>query len=127
MVLFCSVREWIGCMQVCCQSRTTHSSPANTTASYPQLLYTLDSAYLTGHTHQPHPSLVQFPSHWSSSDYYRPVVAPAHSSVLVDTGYVSAESSPISSQHSLLVSHTPFPLHLVRHAPIPTPLPLKSR
>ena len=102
-VYVCSVRDWIECMQVCCQSRTTHSSPANTTSSYPHLLYALDSTYLSSHAHQSHTSLVSFPSHWQGGECFRPVVAPAPSSMLVDTGYVSAESSP-TSQHSLPVS-----------------------
>lgn len=94
-------------MQVCCQSRRTTSSPPNLTApttptvfsTYPHLLYTVDStAYLPGHTH---PSLVPLPSHW---DYQSPVAT--QSSLLVDTGYVSAEASPTSTAavHSLMVS-----------------------
>lgn len=92
----CSVRRWIECMQVCCSSRTTHSAPPDTTPTLisPQpLLYTLDSTYLHSSTHQAHP-LLSFPSQWVTPDYYG---ASSHSSLLVDTGYVSAESSPTSS------------------------------
>lgn len=116
---FCfSVREWIECMQVCCQSRTTTSSPRNVTATatptnftapatptvfstvYPQLLYTVGSAaYLPGHAL---PSLVPLPSYW---DYRSPLVA-TQQSLLVDAGYASAQSSPTATAavHSLMVS-----------------------
>lgn len=102
----CSVREWIQCMQVCCQSCTTHSSPPTAviaTTQPPSLSYRYNSTLMTGHTHQTHP-LLQYPSHWTAPDCYAPVVTP--SSVLVDTGYVSAESSPTYLPHTAVVSLT---------------------
>lgn len=119
----CSVREWIQCMQVCCQSRTSYSSQLlpphqqSTTAAFrlPSFHYPLDSAaYLTQpilNVHSPWHTGPSACDYLSSTAVVAPstlasslVVAPSShpSSVLVDTGYVSADSSPTA--HAPLVS-----------------------
>lgn len=117
VVCICSVREWIQCMQVCCQSRTSYSSPPIpgggshishlATPSLPRpppmcnyALETNTPAYISSTHRQPRPHFLQFPPHCYTSMVATPtsstllLATPTSSALLVDTGYVSAESSP---------------------------------
>ena len=118
-VCLCSVKEWIHCMQVCCQSRTTYSSPPIPQnvqlTSVPRLITptTAPCNFMSNvqapPPNQPHPSqappphhpqYLHLPSHFTTqvrannSSTHLLVATPTSSAVLVDTGYVSAESSP---------------------------------
>lgn len=121
--VWCSVREWIQCMQVCCQSRTSYSTPplpqhphlgASTphlTPILPQPLpmcnYALDTTATAYVQSTPHPHFLHLTPNCYTSMVATPtnstiLVAPPTSSSLVDTGYVSAESSP--TLHTVWVS-----------------------
>ena len=117
MALTYSVREWIQCMQVCCQSKTTHSySPSSSlphsytppiflpSHHHTSTVYTSPSTLtyfplpdLQSMTSQvgavpwPHPStLANYPSttRWALNG------TNTSTGVAVDTGYVSGDPSP---------------------------------
>jgi hypothetical protein len=136
-----SVRDWIQCMHVCCMSRTTNSSPP-TTQLHPSLPpqaqphppHPFPASSLLGPLSHPvlvpHPPLLTTVPHPPLTYHLSPMPSLPHpalplrqksslvSTVCEDTGYASAESSPITSRQHM--EHMDM-AHVLIHTPQLTP------